>query len=59
MFVAAGCALVVVLSARNAASGMPDLVNAHLLMGGVFGGFHLAYGLYLMQTREKSGAPAV
>jgi hypothetical protein len=57
LFVLSGCALVVVLHARSYASGMPDLVQAHVLMGGLFGGFHLAYGLYLLKTREKSAAP--
>lgn len=56
-FVAVGCVCVAVLSARSYASGMPDLVQAHWLMGGVFGGFHLAYGLYLLQTRQKPGLP--
>jgi hypothetical protein len=33
---------------------MPDLVAAHGLMGGMFGGAHLIYGLYLRQTQERN-----
>jgi len=58
LFVVTGCVLLVVLNARSYASGMPDLVLAHVLMGSIFGGFHLAYGLYLMQTREKATTTA-
>ena len=30
------------------------LVSAHLLMGGIFGGLHLAYGIYLYFTEQKN-----
>ncbi len=53
-FVVAGCLLFIVLQLRSYGSGMPDLVVAHGLMAGVFGGLHLVYGLYLLQTRERN-----
>jgi len=58
LFVGVGCLLAVVLNARSYGAGMPALVNAHLLMGGVFGGLHLAYGLYLLQTQRNAKAAA-
>lgn len=58
VFVGVGCLLAGVLNARSYGAGMPALVHAHLLMGGVFGGLHLAYGLYLLRTRKNATAPA-
>lgn len=56
LFLAAGCALAVVLNERSYASGMPPLSQAHWLMGATFGGFHAAYGLYLVATSKPTGA---
>jgi len=33
------------------------LPSAHLLMGGSFGLFHLAYGLYLSFTENRNNEP--
>lgn len=52
-FVLAGCAVMALLNQRSYASGMPPLVNAHLLMGATFGGFHLACGGYLYFTEKR------
>jgi hypothetical protein len=52
--VASGCLLFVALQFRSYGAGMPDLVAAHGLMGGMFGGAHLIYGLYLRQTQERN-----
>lgn len=53
LFSLIGTALLLYVNARQHAAGLPSLRLAHLLMGGVFGGLHLAYGLYLAAT-EKS-----
>jgi hypothetical protein len=53
VFILAGCALLALLTHRSYASGMPSLRHAHLLMGGAFGGLHLAYGLYLHLTERR------
>jgi hypothetical protein len=31
-------------------------LQPHLLMGGIFGGLHLTYGIYLHFTEQKSPA---
>jgi hypothetical protein len=35
---------------------LPDLRTAHWMMGGFFGGLHLAYGIYLYLTEKPTGA---
>ena len=54
IFVLCGCAL---MFARCFADGPLALREAHLVMGAVFGGVHLAYGFYLRFT-EKGSPPA-
>ena len=51
VFVVAGLISAAMLALWDFVSGAPDLVGAHLVMGGVFGGLHLVYGLYLLRTR--------
>lgn len=51
IFIVLGGALFLVLSGL---SNVPPLRYAHGIMGLVFGGLHLAYGLYLYATGEKS-----
>ena len=51
-FIVCGCATLAVVNARSYAAGMPDLANAHWLMGAAFGGLHLAYGVYLGFTEK-------
>lgn len=47
LFILTGCLLVISLN---------ELVSSspHLLMGGIFGGLHLAYGIYLYFTEKKN-----
>ena len=52
-FVLCGCAVLALVNERSNASGMPDLVNAHWLMGATFGGFHLACAVYLYFTEQR------
>jgi hypothetical protein len=33
-----------------------EKISPHLLMGGIFGGLHLAYGIYLYFTEPKTPA---
>lgn len=51
IFVLTGCILLVSLSCF---SGVPPLRYAHGIMGAVFGGLHLAYGLYLYSTEKTN-----
>jgi hypothetical protein len=48
-----GCAL----NAVGSAGTILAPVEAHLVMGGTFGGFHALYGLYLLQTRTHAPPP--
>jgi hypothetical protein len=48
-FIVAGAGLALGLGFLSQA---PPLDKAHLVMGGYFGGFHLAYGLYLYFTEQ-------
>jgi len=50
LFVLCGCA---VMATRCAASGPLSLADGHRVMGGVFGGLHLAYGVYLYFTEQR------
>jgi hypothetical protein len=48
LFIFCGCALMARFS-----SGPLSLLGGHQIMGGVFGGFHLAYGIYLYFTEQR------
>jgi hypothetical protein len=49
LFVLCGCAL---MAARGFAAGPLSTLDSHRLMGAVFGGLHLAYGIYLYFTEK-------
>lgn len=51
-----GAALLVFVNARSHAAGLPSLSLAHLVMGALFGGSHIAFGLYLSATESRSPA---
>jgi hypothetical protein len=51
-FVAGGC----VLAAGLCLGGPPAVIMANWAMGGLFGGTHLAYGLYLYFTEQRGNA---
>lgn len=53
MFALVGAVFLVYLNARSHAAGMPSLRLAHLVMGAVFGGLHLVYGIYLSLTERR------
>jgi hypothetical protein len=57
IFVLAGLLCAADAALGHPAIGGPDLVWAHLVMGGVFGGLHLLYGLYLLRTRGSVMTP--
>lgn len=50
IFVICGCAL---MTARCSAGGQLALASGHQVMGTVFGGLHLAYGIYLYFTEKR------
>jgi hypothetical protein len=54
IFAIAGALMLLYVNTRMHAAGMPPLRAAHLVMGGAFGGLHLAYGLYLAATENRS-----
>jgi hypothetical protein len=54
IFLLAGVVCLWVLNERGDASGMPTLRQAHVLMALVFGGVHLAYGVYLQLTESRA-----
>ena len=49
LFILSGCGL---MCSRCQATALP-LFNGHWVMGGVFGGLHLAYGIYLYFTEQR------
>jgi hypothetical protein len=49
LFIVTGCALLIGM--------MPLTVSPHLLMGTIFGGLHLAYGIYLYFTEKRGNEP--
>jgi len=51
IFIMAGSVL---LTAGGLAAHRFDFMPPHLLMGGIFGCLHLAYGIYLHFTEPKS-----
>ena len=53
IFILIGGVLLVVESTTVFQVDLVDLVPPHLLMGGVFGGLHLAYGIHLHFTEQK------
>lgn len=54
IFVGAGSALPALADFGPLAGKMPPMREAHLLMAATFGGFHLAYGLYLAVTEKRN-----
>jgi hypothetical protein len=50
LFILTGCAL---MSSRCQTDGLLSLAAGHQVMGGVFGGLHLAYGIYLYFTEQR------
>ena len=50
VFIGAGCVIAALLAFM---SEVPSLRFAHLVMGSVFGGLHLAYGVYLSFTEQR------
>jgi len=50
LFLLCGCAL---MAMRCPAGQSVSLADGHRVMGGVFGGFHLAYGIYLYFTEPR------
>jgi len=49
-FILCGCAL---MATRCHATSALSLADGHRVMGGVFGGLHLAYGIYLYFTEQR------
>lgn len=49
LFIISGCGL---MAGRFQGTPWP-LLHGHLVMGGVFGGLHLAYGIYLYFTEQR------
>jgi len=52
-----GAALLVFVNTRSHAAGLPSLALAHLVMGALFGGSHLAFGTYLAATESRNPTP--
>jgi hypothetical protein len=50
LFILCGCGL---MALRCQAAGSLSALNGHCVMGGVFGGLHLAYGIYLYFTEQR------
>ena len=50
LFILCGCAL---MATRCHSSTAVSLADGHCIMGGVFGGLHLAYGIYLYFTEQR------
>ena len=50
LFVLCGCGL---MASRCCADGPLALIQCHQVMGAVFGGLHLAYGVYLYFTEQR------
>ena len=54
LFILAGCVLLALLSLPKYGIPHQEDISPHLLMGGIFGGLHLAYGIYLYFTEKKN-----
>jgi hypothetical protein len=54
IFILCGCVMGLWLTFGG---GVPPLDRAHFVMGGFFGGLHLAYGIYLYFTEKKNDEP--
>ncbi len=50
LFIFCGCAL---MASRCHAATALGLADVHRIMGGIFGGLHLAYGIYLYFTEQR------
>jgi hypothetical protein len=53
LFALVACVFLVFVNQRSYGAGMPPLHWAHGVMGGGFGGLHLAYGVYLYFTEKR------
>src|SRR5690349_24538125 len=54
LFILAGCGL---MASRCQAMAALGSLNGHCAMGAVFGGLHLAYGIYLYFTEQRRDEP--
>ncbi len=54
VFLVCGCAL---MASRCQPTASWPAFNGHWIMGGVFGGLHLAYGIYLYFTEQRGNEP--
>ncbi len=54
IFVATGCVLPALIHLGPFSGKTPPMTGAHLVMAATFGGFHLAYGLYLALTETRN-----
>ena len=53
-FIFTGCILLAVLALPKYGIPHQENISPHLLMGGIFGGLHLVYGIYLYFTEKKN-----
>jgi hypothetical protein len=57
LFIIVGVLLITGLAIPDILWRIPHFFRSpHLLMGGIFGGLHLAYGIYLYFTEKKNPA---
>jgi hypothetical protein len=56
IFIAVGCALFLIVTGHFPLGAHFDEIPPHLVMGGIFGGLHLAYGVYLYFTEPRKNA---
>lgn len=52
-FIVTGCLSLLGTANQSNLNELPELQHAHLVMGGAFGVFHLAYGIYLYLTENR------
>ncbi len=55
-FAVVGALCTLYVNAGSQGAGLPPLRLSHLLMGGVFGGLHVAYGIYLAATERRASS---
>ena len=53
VFILIGCGLLLSMLSETL---LKREASVHLVMGGVFGGLHLAYGIYLYFTEQRKNA---
>jgi hypothetical protein len=56
IFIGTGCGLPLLIGVGPVVGKIPPLSVAHLIMAATFGGFHLAYGIYLSLTEKRKSA---